>query len=451
MAAGATDNPVFDVVGVGFGPSNLAIAIAMKEFNEQQRRGRPLRARFVERQPRFGWHRGMLIQGATMQVSYLKDLATLRNPSSSFSFLSYLHSRGRLADFINYASSFPTRIEFHDYLEWAADRFTSQVDYGADVVEIAPSPPSWNTAPSGSFDVVSVRPDGGIERIQARNVVLATGLRPHVPDGVRLSERVWHNRDLVPRVDRLGSGRPRRFVVVGAGQSAAETADYLRRSFPAAQVCAVFARYGYSPADDSAFANRVFDPGAVDDFYAAPDSVKQLIRTYHSNTNYSVVDPELIEQLYRAHYHEKIAGTELLRFLKLSRVAEIRERVDGVDVTVESLVDGGREVLAADVVVYATGYRSSDPTDLLGDLATDCLRDEAGRLRIGRDYRIHTTEDVEGGLYLVGATEHTHGISSTLLSNVAVRAGEIVQAIVARADDRGVAVATPVRQPAAGS
>lgn len=51
-------------------------------------------ARFLEQQPRFGWHRGMLIDNATMQVSFLKDLVTLRNPTSGFSFLCYLQSRG---------------------------------------------------------------------------------------------------------------------------------------------------------------------------------------------------------------------------------------------------------------------------------------------------------------------------------------------------------------------
>ncbi|HEU5108903.1 MAG TPA: SidA/IucD/PvdA family monooxygenase, partial [Micromonosporaceae bacterium] len=67
--------PVYDVVGVGFGPSNLALAIAIEEHN----RARPdagLTGLFLERQPRFGWHRGMLIDDATMQVSFLKDLVT---------------------------------------------------------------------------------------------------------------------------------------------------------------------------------------------------------------------------------------------------------------------------------------------------------------------------------------------------------------------------------------
>ena len=52
---------------------------------------------------------------------------------------------------------------------------------------------------------------------------------------------------------------------LGAGQSAAEAVDYLHRSFPDAEVCSVFAKYGYTPADDSPFANRIFDPEAVDD------------------------------------------------------------------------------------------------------------------------------------------------------------------------------------------
>ncbi|WP_219420240.1 SidA/IucD/PvdA family monooxygenase, partial [Pseudonocardia nigra] len=48
---------VFDVVRVGFGPSNLGLAIALAE----QPGGGAVEARFVERQERFGWHRGMLL------------------------------------------------------------------------------------------------------------------------------------------------------------------------------------------------------------------------------------------------------------------------------------------------------------------------------------------------------------------------------------------------------
>ena len=98
---------------------------------------------------------------------------------------------------------------------------------------------------------------------------------------------------------------PRRFLVVGAGQSAADVTEYLHRSHPQAEVCAVFTRYGYTPADDSPFANRIFDPAAVDDYFGSPEDVKQMLVDYHRNTNYSVVDADLIEELYRRAYQEK--------------------------------------------------------------------------------------------------------------------------------------------------
>lgn len=446
---------ILDVVGVGFGPSNLGVAIALLEHNASVPASHRMTARFVERQERFGWHRGMLLEDATMQVSYLKDLVTLRNPTSGFSFLSYLHDRERLADFINYGSSFPTRREFHDYLEWAAARVAETgaaaggnigVDYGREVVEIAPV-----TGDDGTVDAleVVVRTGERVERLRARNVVLACGLTPALPDGVRTGGRVWHNRDLLFRTGELAGTEPGRFAVVGAGQSAAETVAHLHRTFPTAEVQAVFARYGYSPADDSSFANRIFDPAAVDDFYAAPDEVKDRILGYHANTNYSVVDPELIEELYRTHYHERVAGAERLRFRNVSRVADVVDVGDRVELAVESLIDGSREVIGADAVVYATGYRASDPFALLtGGLGAACGRDGRGRLDVRRDYRLGTRTLTDGtrvraGIYLQGPTEHTHGITSTLLSNIAVRSGEIVASLTG--------VPAPVAVPAAAT
>ena len=423
---------VFDVVGVGFGPSNLGLAIALEEHNASSAPEDRLTARFVERQERFGWHRGMLLEDATMQVSYLKDLVTLRKPTSMFSFLAYLHDRDRLVDFINYGSSFPTRREFHDYLEWAASGFEDRVEYDAEVIEIVPV---RGADVVEHLEVVVRRADDRTVRLRARNVALATGLTPALPRGISAGRRIWHNRDLLFRAEEIRDTSPQRFAVVGAGQSAAETVDYLHRTFAGAEVHAVFARYGYSPADDSSFANRIFDPSAVDDFYTAPDGVKDMILGYHANTNYSVVDPDLIDELYRRHYHERVAGHERLKFCNVSRVADVVDAGDRVELAVESLIDGSREVVTADVVVYATGYRSDDPVWLLGGgLPEACNRDSDGRLDVRRDYRVGTAALADGtpvtaGIYLQGPTEHTHGISSTLLSNVAVRSGEIASSI----------------------
>ncbi|MEG8279125.1 lysine N(6)-hydroxylase/L-ornithine N(5)-oxygenase family protein [Streptomyces sp. AHA2] len=425
--------PVHDLIGIGFGPSNVAMAIALREHNARVGRREAVTAHFFEQQPRFGWHRGMLIDDATMQVSFLKDLVTLRNPASEYSFLCYLQSRGRLIDFINHKNLFPLRVEFHDYFEWAAAQVDDLVSYGHEVVGVAP------VSRDGVVEhlEVTVRSGGGLEIHRARNLVVGTGLRPLLPEGVERGDRVWHNSELLAKVEGLAGTSPSRFVVVGAGQSAAENVAYLHRRFPGAEVCAVFSRYGYSPADDSSFANRIFDPQAVDEYFAAPEDVKRRLMDYHGNTNYSVVDIDLIDDLYRQSYQEKVLGAERLRFLNVSRLTGVKETPSSVRCTVQSLVTGEETDLDADVVVLATGYAPADPTGLLGEVADRCLRDDEGRVRVERDYRITTDPALRCGIYLQGGTEHTHGITSSLLSNTAIRVGEILDSLLGKGPGAG--------------
>ena len=107
-----------DVIGVGFGPSNLALAIALDEL--AAKRGRHLDALFLERQADYRWHGDTLVAQSEMQISFLKDLVSLRNPTSVYSFVNYLHQHGRLTDFINLGTFYPCRMEYNDYLRWVA-------------------------------------------------------------------------------------------------------------------------------------------------------------------------------------------------------------------------------------------------------------------------------------------------------------------------------------------
>ncbi|HET8661472.1 MAG TPA: SidA/IucD/PvdA family monooxygenase [Micromonosporaceae bacterium] len=83
----------FDVVGAGLGPFNLSLAALVEPLPE-------IRARFFEAEASFRWHCGIMVPGAQLQVSFLKDLVTLVDPTSSFSFLNYLASEGRLYRFL---------------------------------------------------------------------------------------------------------------------------------------------------------------------------------------------------------------------------------------------------------------------------------------------------------------------------------------------------------------
>ncbi|WP_329379714.1 lysine N(6)-hydroxylase/L-ornithine N(5)-oxygenase family protein [Streptomyces sp. NBC_01351] len=433
LYASDTQTPVYDVVGVGFGPANLALAIAIEEYNEAAAPDQRLTAIFLEKQADFGWHRGMLLEGATMQVSFLKDLATMRNPTSRFGFVPYLQDRGRLVDFINHKVLFPSREEFHDYLGWCADGVDHMVGYGLEVSAVRTATDADPGSRIVEVDVAVVGASGTEPTTyRARNIVLGTGLVPKLPAGIESSERVWHSSEFLHRLDRFTEPDPHRFVVVGAGQSAAEVADHLHRTYPGAEVCAVLSRYGYSPADDSPYANRFFDPEAVDLYHGAEPAVRDRLMGYHRNTNYGVVDIDLIDELYRRSYQEKVRGEERLRILNTSRVDRLDQDPEGLGVHVRNLATGTTERLTADAVVYATGYTEPDPTRLLGDLAASCLRDGEGRLRIRRDYRVDTTPELEAAIYLQGGTEHTHGITGNLLSMAAVRAGEVCASLVTR-------------------
>ncbi len=421
---------VHDVVGIGFGPSNLALAIAVREHNEAVAPQERLSAVFVERQQSFGRHRGMPIDGATMQVSFLEDLATMRNPVSRHGFLSHLQDKGLLVDFINHKEFFPTREEFHNHLARAAAGFAGQVSYGEEVVLVGLTA-DQDGAPLFEVTSQDVSDPGRSTVRLARDVVVAVGPTPYLPDGVTESKRIWHSGSLLHELDRHTPGRARRFVAVGAGQSAAEIAEYLHRTFPDAELCAVLSHYGYSPAGDSPYANRTCDPEAVDVYYEADDALKRRLMDYHRNTDYAVADLDLIEELYRRAYQEKVRGEERLRILNVSRVVAADDLGDEVTVTVEHLPSGAVERFEADAVVYATGYRPTDLRGLLAGLEAEYEWDADGRPLLERDHRMRGGGRVPGGLHLQGGTEHTHDITSALLSLSAVRAGEILDSVLA--------------------
>lgn len=410
---------VRDVIGVGFGPGNLGLAVALSEIGTVD-------ALFLEQQHTFAWHPGMLLPGTNMQISFLKDLVTQRNPQSPFTFIGYLKAQGRLTEFINRQTFTPERVEFADYLRWVADNVGTDVRYRRRVLAIEPAD---GGAPAGARFAVTADVDsgGGLETHYARAVVVARGLGERLPgwaaDGdLDASGRVFHNHrflDHLAALPRPVAGAD--VLVVGGGQSAAEVVAYLHDA--GARVSVAFSSYGMAPADDSPFANKVFDPEAVDDFYAAPDDVRADLVRRHRYTNYACVEPALLTDLHDREYRESITGDRRLWLRRSTDVVAASLTQDG-RVRVE-LRDRIRQEIAAEVVdavVCATGFvsRGLSGVGAFGD-----------SVRVTRDYRAIVDGALVDGLFVQGATEATHGLGSTLLSNIAVRAGELSASIVA--------------------
>lgn len=241
------DNDVYDLICIGFGPASLAIAIALHD------QGTAARVLFLERQPEFAWHAGMLLPGSRMQISFIKDLATLRDPRSKFTFLNYLHVKKRLATFTNLGTFLPLREEFNDYLTWCASHFKDFVRYGQDVTSVAPVGEMlvkrWIVT---SKDIKH----GGEKRLTARHVVVAVGGRPNIPNVLRqnpLNSRIIHSSGYTSAVPKLLNERSKayRIAVVGAGQSAAEIFNDIHTRYPNSKTTLIIKGSALRPSDDS--------------------------------------------------------------------------------------------------------------------------------------------------------------------------------------------------------
>ena len=250
---GHLPDAVDDLLCIGFGPASLAIAIAIREKFQYGDRRQP-RVTFLEQQPKFSWHSGMLLPGSKMQISFIKDLATMRNPRSEFTFLNYLHQHSRLVQYSNLGTFLPARIEFEDYMRWCAEHFEDDVAYGQEVLSVHPGLTNGN----GKVDHFAVRSrnraTGAIEVRHARHVVCAIGGKPRLPAPFPAQHaRVIHSSSYVSRVQQAlpEKDKPYRIAVVGSGQSAAEIFNDLHSRYPNSKTYMIIKDTALRPSDDS--------------------------------------------------------------------------------------------------------------------------------------------------------------------------------------------------------
>ncbi|WPP02048.1 SidA/IucD/PvdA family monooxygenase [Pseudomonas sp. HR96] len=415
----------YDLLGIGFGPSNLALAIALEEFGQQ--RGQPLRSLFIDRQADYRWHGNTLVAQSELQISFLKDLVTLRNPTSPFSFVNYLQSQGRLADFINLGTFYPCRMEYNDYLRWVAGHFKEQSRYGEQVLRVEPVLNGGR--PIERLQVISRDAEGREHARQTHALALSTGGTPKIPavfQGLRDHPRVFHHAQYLQSMAGLpcGQGQAMRIAVVGGGQSAAEAFIDLNDSYPSAQVDLILRAAVLKPADDSPFVNEIFSPEYTDLVFNQPEAERdRLINEYH-NTNYSVVDLDLIERIYGIFYRQKVSRQMRHGFLCRRRIEAARADNGQIELRLNDNATGAVESHRYDAVILATGYERSSHKQLL-----EPLSEYLGDFVAGRDYRLAADPRLQAPIFLQGFCQASHGLSDTLLSVLPARAGEIAEAL----------------------
>ena len=121
-----------------------------------------------------------------MQISFLKDLATPRDPTSPFTFINYLKAQGggRLQKFINLGTFLPARSEYEDYLRWCASHFVNSARYNSEITRITHNLNVENKVDSWTVEWID-HSTGEKRTRNARHVVVATGGRPYIPEVFR--------------------------------------------------------------------------------------------------------------------------------------------------------------------------------------------------------------------------------------------------------------------------
>ena len=423
---------IHDMICVGFGPASLAIAIALHDALELQDRsslwalnGRPPNVAFLEKQRHFAWHPGMLLEGARMQITFIKDMATLRNPRSSFTFLNYLHNKGRLVRFTNLGTFLPQRIEFEDYLKWCAGWFDDVVQYGQEVLSIAPDFQSFEQKDITHFQVTyrDVR-TGLLSSLRARHVVIAAGGSGTIPLPFPQNDpRVIHSSQYATVTPRFLKNRDQgyRIAVVGSGQSAAEIFDDLHSRYPNSRTSLIIRGKALRPSDDSPFVNEIFDPCRVSEFYSQSAGVRESANIENRCTNYGVVRLELLERLYEKLYMQRIRyGNDERdwphRIIPNSTVVAVNTFDKFVSIYTDVSSKDSPHEMDFDFVIVATGYTRNEHEKLLGKWLHDIPgRDQSHQSwTVGRDYRVNFESEPaishEAGIWLQGCNENTHGV-----------------------------------------
>ena len=398
----------YDVIGIGIGPSNLSLAALLEPRAD-------CRARFFERRPEFQWHPGLLLRGATIQVSFIKDLVTLADPTSRFSFLAFLKDRGRLYRFLNAEFERVDRREFNEYLRWVCDRLDT-LEFGREVDSVTLD---------DEFLVVHV----GSERVRTRHLVLGVGTAPVIPECARphLGRSVFHGSAYLQQRSAIDANR---VVVVGAGQTGAEVVERLlgdADQHPSA-FWWVSRRDNFLPLDESPFVNELFTPAYTRYFAELPQTMREQIVARQKLAS-DGISPRTLGRLIQRLYEMEFLDDDYApcHLWPAHELRGMEARNGGWALEVSDLVGDRVRRLEADVVVLCTG---SDPSVPPIASLMDRLSGGSGRLSFRNDYSVRWNRAPMNRVYLQNVDRKIWGIADPNMSLMAWRSALIANSII---------------------
>lgn len=410
---------IYNLVGIGFGPSNISTAIFCEKFGLDN-------TLFLEKKSEFSWHPSMLLDTSQLQIMFLKDLVSIEDPTSRYTFVNYLKEQGRLNQFINLRKFFPDRIEFAQYYKWTASQFDN-VLYNSEVKSITYEKIDGEEIIKICY--VNTLSNETIE-IFAKNIIVADGGTKYIPKDVKESKRVFHTDNCLERLEQeFPDYRSKNHIaVVGSGQSAVDVLTYLTSRYPNLKISSYIRKFAFKPQDDSHFVNELFFPENAELWYDLSQDMKDDLYNLHKDVTHSASDIDMLPGLYNSIYMDKATGKNrfsLNRFHQLNYSNTLNNKVEArfFDKVQQTEVN-----LEFDALILATGYEHSLPVPLLKSLDKYLLHKNT--YMFSKDYSlIPSDSNFHPKIFLPGYAEKSHGFSETLASLMATRSSKIVQVI----------------------
>lgn len=409
---------VFDVIGVGIGPFNLGLAALLEPVSE-------VKALFLEQKSQFQWHPGLLLEGATIQVPFLADLVTMADPSSHFSFLSYLKAQSRLYHFYFLEHFHILRQEYNHYCQWVAQQLQS-CQFGQRVETI-----SWqdDCFEVKAFDVASQK----TVSYYCRHLVLGVGSVPKVPSCLQnwLSDTVFHSANFLQHRDRCRQSES--ITVIGSGQSAAEVFyDLLQEQNTYGYRLSWHTRApGFFPMEYSKLGLEHFSPDYIRYFHSLPAYRRDQILA-QQNLLYKGISFSTIADIYDLLYQRSIAGNQPdVQLLSLVELKEIDKVGDVYRLGYRHVQQDERFSHNTNCIILGTGYHHAIPKCIDG-IRSLIQWDEQDRYSVTLDYRLELTQDLPNQIFVQNGELHTHGVGVPDLGLGAHRNSVIINALAGK-------------------
>lgn len=276
---------IYDFIAVGLGPFNLSLAALSAPIPE-------VRALFLERQPAFNWHPGILVRDATLQNPFLADLVSLADPRSEYSYLNYCKQTGRIYSCYMRENFYLSRAEYNRYCQWVVARLPD-VRLHSDVQKIMYDPDSALYLVSGNAG-----PDAERFTYRCRKLVLGLGTVPSLPAFCNQENVQYpHTADYLRY--KYALQKKRDITIIGSGQSAAEVMyDLLRESEAHDYRLTWITRAPrFFQMENARLTLELISPDYTDYFFDLPPEKKETILRQQSSL-YKGINATLINDIY---------------------------------------------------------------------------------------------------------------------------------------------------------